>query len=138
MANMIAVALAVLAAGKSNKSHEETGSAAACVLSKPVMQSCGSECFSNSDLTSCSADCLQQKGESFVCAQCYGPKIQCSIEKCMDKCSDEFDLTGDCQVCVMQTCSLPHFVRQASLHRHLDAPFLKELVAKAKATTLYP
>ena len=102
MTKMLMLAsLAVLAVGTSDEAESE----AVCVSDKPVMKGCGAECFGNSDLASCSADCLEQKGESSVCAQCFGPKIQCSIEKCMDKCSDEYDLTGDCQACVMETCN---------------------------------
>ncbi|CAJ1328044.1 unnamed protein product [Effrenium voratum] len=129
MAKIVFASLAVLAVGKSN----ETGSVA-CLSSKPNIQSCGSDCFSNDDLASCSADCLEQKGESSVCAQCYGPKIQCSIEKCMDTCSDEFDLTGDCQECVMQTCNFAASCSPGkSAHAPVDASFLKELVALARA-----
>ena len=107
--------------------------AAVCVSNRPEMKSCGAECFSHSDVASCSADCLEQKGESSVCAQCYGPKIQCSIEKCMDKCNDEFDFNGDCQACMMQTCNFAtSCTPDKSAPAPVDASLLKELVTLAK------
>ncbi|CAJ1410333.1 unnamed protein product [Effrenium voratum] len=124
MANMllVIVALTGVAVGKS-----------ACTSNRPEMKSCGAECFSHSDVASCSADCLEQKGESSVCAQCYGPKIQCSIEKCVDKCNDEFDFNGDCQACMMQTCNFAtSCTPDKSAPAPVDASLLKELVTLAK------
>ncbi|CAJ1330649.1 unnamed protein product [Effrenium voratum] len=126
---VVIASLAVLAVGKSN---EETSSAA-CLSNRPEMKSCGAECFSHSDVASCSADCLEQKGESSVCAQCYGPKIQCSIEKCVDKCNNEFDFNGDCQACMMQTCNFAtSCTPDKSAAAPVDASLLKELVTLAK------
>ncbi|CAJ1435085.1 unnamed protein product [Effrenium voratum] len=117
--------------------------AAVCVSNRPEMKSCGAECFSHSDVASCSADCLEQKGESSVCAQCYGPKIQCSIEKCVDKCNDEFDFNGDCQACMMQTCNFAtSCTPDKSAPAPVDASLLKELAGLAKpksgSDVLYP
>eukprot|EP00438_Fugacium_kawagutii_P018821 Skav221691 [mRNA] locus=scaffold1494:326122:327144:+ [translate_table: standard] len=77
---------------------------ARCSESQSLMKTCGTRCYSNSDLAGCSAKCLRGVGVQSSCASCFGRKIQCSVRNCMRFCSADANSAG-CRSCVSRSCS---------------------------------
>eukprot|EP00438_Fugacium_kawagutii_P018822 Skav221692 [mRNA] locus=scaffold1494:328051:329067:+ [translate_table: standard] len=77
---------------------------ARCSESQSLMKTCGTRCYSNSDLAGCAANCLRGVGVQSSCASCFGRKIQCSVRNCMRFCSADANSAG-CRSCVSRSCS---------------------------------
>eukprot|EP00438_Fugacium_kawagutii_P014009 Skav204084 [mRNA] locus=scaffold3129:287840:288835:+ [translate_table: standard] len=77
---------------------------ARCSESQSLMKTCGTRCYSNSDLAGCAANCLRGVGVQSSCASCFGRKIQCSVRNCMRFCSGDAYSPG-CRSCVSRSCS---------------------------------
>eukprot|EP00438_Fugacium_kawagutii_P023590 Skav205946 [mRNA] locus=scaffold442:50285:51283:+ [translate_table: standard] len=95
--------IAASASKEVTASQEPELRTARCSESQSLMKTCGTRCYSNSNLAGCSAKCLKGKGVQSSCASCFGRKIQCSVRKCMRFCSADANSAG-CKSCMSRSC----------------------------------
>lgn len=54
---------------------------------KSVVQKCAQSCITSSDISSCSAKCMETSaGVSAPCASCFGDDVQCTKDNCLVQC----------------------------------------------------